>query len=191
MMFKTYIHEFCDIISNTVITDRSGTSMSFEEAFIKIKEKFDAMQNEGSTIYLIGNGGSSGIISHVSVDLMNTCKIKAVPLTDNSQLTCFANDYGYENIFSKQLETYISPGDTLIAVSSSGNSRNILNAVSIALNKKVTSITFSGFSKANSLRKKGDINLWINSSSYGMVEIGHALLFHYLTDLYADNKVLK
>ena len=133
---------------------------------------------------MIGNCGSSGSISHASVDLLNSCKVKAFPVTDNSQLTCFASDFGFENVFSKPLETLLSEGDLLVAVSSSCNSKNMVNASKLAKSKKNTVISLTGFNQDNFLRQTGDLNFWLDSSSYGLVEIGHAFLLHYLTDRY-------
>ncbi len=143
----------------------------------------------GGTIYLVGNGGSSGIVSHSSIDFINACKLRAVAMTDNSVLTCLANDYGYENVFSEGLKTLFTDKDLLIAVSSSGSSMNIRNAANHAREKGGKVITFSGFKEDNPLRNLGDYNYWLNSSNYGKVEIGHALLLHILTDEISERRM--
>ena len=190
-MLKNYLDQFNLIIENVIVTTDKSESLSFDTAISLINKQLDAVKTQEKTIYLIGNGGSSGIVSHASVDLLNTCKLKAVALTDNSQLTCFANDYGYENVYAKPLETLLSTEDMLIALSSSGNSRNILNACRIAEKKETFTITLSGFSENNLLRQIGNINFWLKSGSYGMVEIGHALLLHVISDDYGGliNKI--
>jgi D-sedoheptulose 7-phosphate isomerase len=179
--FTEYIAQFDEVLKSTIISDKNFEEIR-ESRFNKIVEQLLLLKKNNRTVYLVGNGGSSGIISHVSIDLINACKIKAHPITDNSIITCLANDYGYERVFSEALSTLITEGDILIAVSSSGNSQNIINAVNTAKNKLATTITLSGFSDENPLRKTGDYNLWIDSSSYGFVEIGHALLLHFITD---------
>lgn len=182
-MISNYIKEFSDIISKTLLTDSSGFDIGTgEDTFNDICSKIIDAHENGGTVYLVGNGGSSGIISHSSIDFINACKLRAMPLTDNSILTCLANDYGYENVFSEGLNTLFTSKDVLIAVSSSGNSMNIRNAVDKAREKGGLTITYSGFKDANPLRKMGDFNFWLNSSNYGKVEIGHALLLHILTD---------
>ena len=103
-------------------------------------------------------------------------------MTDNSILTCLANDYGYEKVFSEGLKTLFTGNDMLIAVSSSGSSKNIVNAAESAIQKGGKVITFSGFRDSNPLRSLGDYNFWLNSTNYGKVEIGHAMLLHILTD---------
>lgn len=175
-----YTNQFDKVVNAAIITDNNGVTI--DNAFAKIVEELNTIKANGGTVYLVGNGGSSGIISHVSIDLINACKIKAQPITDNSILTCLANDYGYENVFSEALKTLITDKDLLIAVSSSGNSQNIVNAVEVANQKGAKSFTLSGFKPENALRKTGTYNLWIESMSYGYVEIGHALLLHYVTD---------
>jgi D-sedoheptulose 7-phosphate isomerase len=97
-------------------------------------------------------------------------------------LTCLANDYGYENVFSEGLKTLFTSKDALIAVSSSGSSQNIRNAAVLAKQMGGQVLTFSGFKTDNPLRSLGDYNFWLNSTDYGKVEIGHALLLHILTD---------
>ena len=182
-MFKQYIDHFSEAVSLAEASKENFVSCEITSAYNQATELIKSCKKVGGTVYLVGNGGSSGIVSHSSVDFVNACKIKAVPLTDNSQITCFANDYGYEQVFSKPLETLISEKDVLIAVSSSGSSLNIVNAVQVALQKNAGVITFSGFLADNPLRKLGHYNFWLNSNDYGVVEIGHALLLHLLTDM--------
>ena len=120
------------------------------------------------------------------IDFMNVGKLSAITLHDSATLTCMANDYGYENAFSNIIKLTLKPKDILIAISSSGQSKNIINAVESAKNLDSTVITFSGFKSNNPLRKMGDINFWCNSKDYGMVEIGHQFLLHNLADKFMD-----
>ena len=187
-MFEQYISSFHEIAKSLKFSDGGGHQLDEQKAVQLIFEKCHVVKKNGSRIYLVGNGGSSGIVSHASVDLLNTCKINAVPITDSSQITCFANDYGYERVFSTPLETMMNPEDMLFAVSSSGSSSNILNAVTTAVKKGSFVLTLSGFKSDNPLRKSGSVNIWIDSASYGMVEIGHSLILHYLTDNFLNNR---
>ena len=189
MDIKVYFETFYNIISKFYITDKYNQELDIIKTLPLIIEKIMIVKKTDGIIYLIGNGGSSSIISHVSIDLLNNCRIKAFPLTDNSQITCFANDYGYENVFSKPLEVYLSKSDLLIAVSSSGNSRNIINASTVARSKGCYVLTFTGFKPDNPLRNLGDLNFWLESSHYGMIETGHALILHFLTDQIYSNRM--
>jgi D-sedoheptulose 7-phosphate isomerase len=184
-MLEQYISTLHDILKRMIVTGGDGKELKEEEALGVIHNKFDTIKKNGGIVYLIGNGGSNGIVSHASVDLLNTCKINAFPLTDSSQLTCFANDLGYENVFSRPLETIIRSNDALIAISSSGSSKNILNAVKTAVDKNVFVLTLSGFKSDNPLRKSGHVNVWLDSNNYAMAEMGHALILHYITDRYS------
>lgn len=181
-MVEQYINSFQSIIQNTEIDKNGSRVEDRSSAYKEIADKLEAIHENGGTIFLVGNGGSSGVISHVSIDLINACKLRAMPMTDNSVLTCLANDYGYENVFSEGLKTLFTKKDALIAVSSSGSSKNICNASSLATSKNGLVITLSGFDSHNALRQLGDYNFWLDSKEYGKVEIGHALLLHILTD---------
>ncbi|MFH1644941.1 MAG: SIS domain-containing protein [Candidatus Omnitrophota bacterium] len=133
-------------------------------------------------VYLIGNGGSAAIAEHMAVDFTKCAGLKAVTISGSPMLTAFSNDYGYETAFQKAIEFLANPEDILIAISSSGNSANILNACAAAKDEGMKVITFSGFDKSNPLRDFGDFNFWVDSKSYGYVEIMHNLLIHYMND---------
>ena len=138
-------------------------------------------ENRGS-VYVIGNGGSASIASHAVIDFVHVAKLQAFTLHDSALLTCMANDYGYENAFARILSQVIKPGDALIAISSSGNSENIRNAsVQVSENGGMV-ITLSGFAHDNPLRSMGDLNIWLDASDYGLVEIGHQFVLHNISD---------
>ena len=97
-------------------------------------------------------------------------------------LTCLGNDLGYDRVFAKQIELHARSGDFLVAISSSGGSPNILNAVQAAQSTGCTVITLSGFKPDNALRSKGEVNFYIASDRYGFVEIGHLTICHAILD---------
>ncbi|MBD99168.1 MAG: phosphoheptose isomerase [Verrucomicrobia bacterium] len=180
-MFSTYLDEFSSILRKTIATN-SSSEIELDEAYTAVVGQMEEVRKKKSHVYLVGNGGSSAIVSHAAIDLLNACGFKAHALTDNSLLTCMANDYGYENVFAQPLKTLFEEGDVLVAISSSGKSPNIVNACRQVKNKAAAIITFSGFAPDNPLRASGDFNFWLESSDYGIVEIGHSLLFHHITD---------
>ncbi|MCB0403429.1 MAG: SIS domain-containing protein [Bdellovibrionales bacterium] len=141
-----------------------------------------AVDQTAKKVVLVGNGGSAAIASHQAVDLWKNGGIRATSFNDASLLTCLANDYGYENVFSKSIEMFCDPGDLLIAISSSGNSENILNAVRSARLRGCSVITLSGFKPDNPLSAMGDLNFYIPSERYGTVEVAHLLLIHVTVD---------
>ena len=145
-------------------------------------ELFSTAHFMGHKVVIVGNGGSAAIASHTAIDLSKNAGIRAIALNDVSAITCLANDYDFEEIFAKQVEFYGQPGDVLVAVSSSGKSKNVLNAVRTAHSMSMGVVTFSGFEADNPLRKMGDLNFYVPSDRYGLVEVAHQLLLHAVID---------
>src|SRR5262245_61417137 len=104
----------------------------------------------------MGKGGSASIASHLPIDFSKNGGLRSLAFNDSSALTCLGNDLGYENVFAKQLDFHSRPGDLVIAISSSGRSRNILAAVATARARDCGIVTFSGFNEDNALRRTGD-----------------------------------
>lgn len=134
-----------------------------------------------SKVFVIGNGGSAAIASHVACDLMRAGR-GAMTLTDPAQMTRIANDMGYDQVFSEQIRQLAGHEDMLIAISSSGRSPNIINACHQAKRLKLDVVTFSGFESTNELRTLGDVNFYVPSSHYGVVEMAHHVILHSITD---------
>lgn len=135
-----------------------------------------------SQLFFIGNGGSSAIASHMTADFMKNGGMNTYSLYDNAVTTCMGNDYGYEYIFSKPMERLVREGDLLVAISSSGNSQNICNAIDVAKRKKAAVITFTGFEEGNKAKQLGDINVYVPSRKYGIVESIHNLILQQIVD---------
>ena len=133
-------------------------------------------------IIVVGNGGSASIASHVSVDLTKSAKMRAVNFNEADLLTCFSNDYGYERWVEKAFTFYADAGDLAILISSSGQSKNILNGAEKAKAMGLQLITFSGFSPDNPLRKQGHINFWVDSNIYNIVEMTHNIWLLAIVD---------
>jgi len=156
------------------------------------KEILRARDN-GNNIYIIGNGGSAATASHFANDLLIGTRskkkpFKAMALTDNNaNITAVGNDFGYEYIFSKQLEPLASRGDLLIAFSASGNSKNIIEAVKVAKLKECTVIGISGFS-GGLLKEVSDTCIHIESieNEYGPVEDIHMCLVHIFGNYFRE-----
>src|SRR3990167_2427727 len=175
-------HEFSEIIHNSVCTDASGKVQELEKSIKQFIKQLIYNHERGNSVYLIGNGGSAGIVSYTVTDFVNVCRLRAFSLHDSSLMTCMANDFGYENAFARVLNTILRPKDILIAISSSGKSANICNAAQTVTQKNGIVVTFSGFHENNPLRKLGHINFWLNSNDYGLVEIGHQFILHNVAD---------
>jgi D-sedoheptulose 7-phosphate isomerase len=126
--------------------------------------------------------------SHVSVDLTKMCTIRAVNLNEADLLTCFSNDYGYENRVQKALYFYADKGDLLICISSSGQSKNIINGAKFAKKIGCKVVTLTGFDNKNKVRKIGHINLWLNSKNYNLIEMTHHIWLLSIVDFIAKAK---
>ncbi len=150
-----------------------GNKSIDQSKLILICETIIKVNKSGGTIFIIGNGGSASIASHAAIDFTKAAKIPTKTFNESSLLTCFANDYGYEYWVEKALEFYAKENDMVILISSSGQSKNIINGAIKAKEMGLPLVTLSGFSSKNHLRGLGDINLWINSSKYNIVEIVH------------------
>jgi D-sedoheptulose 7-phosphate isomerase len=155
----------------------------------QLKQIANLMIKVGTTnnkVIICGNGGSASIANHLTIDLINAANITAVNFNDPVLITCFSNDYGYENWVSKALDSYANADDLLILISSSGNSENMLNATKKAKCIGVKVVTLTGFSINNPLRELGDINLWVDSKRYNIVEITHNTWLLSIVDYIID-----
>jgi len=153
-----------------------------------------ALDNVKGRIYIIGNGGSAATASHMVNDLgagLKRRKIKSFDvesLSDNTPVcSALANDIGYKNIFYMQLKDKITSDDILIAISCSGNSKNIIKAVNYSKKRGAKIIGLTGFD-GGKLMKKSDINFHISTadSEYGIVEDMHMILDHIIYSYYID-----
>ena len=165
--YKTFFNEINNLLSQTDINSLDKIA----KALISFKKK-------KSKVIIFGNGGSAAISSH----LTKNAKVRCINFNEADLLTCFSNDYGYEKVFSKSLEFYADIGDIVIIVSSSGRSKNLLEAAKICKKKKIKLCTLTGFSKSNPLKKMGDINLWVNSKAYNIIENIHQIWLLSIVD---------
>ena len=170
------------VITSTQATDASGKLLDTEVSIMQVLALLRELRRHNGSLYLIGNGGSAAVASHSVTDFLNVARLRATTLHDSSLITCMANDYGYENAFARILSTLAQPGDALIAISSSGKSPNICNAAAKVREIGGTIITLSGFAPDNPLRGLGNLNIWLDSHDYGMVEIGHQFVLHNVAD---------
>ncbi len=162
IFFENYFSEISKSIKSANFNELENASIIINEA-----------SSNNKKIIIVGNGGSAAISSHVAVDFTKAAGIRAINFNEADLITCFANDYGYENWVSEALKSYSDFGDVIILISSSGESMNIINAANTARDMKNKILTFSGFSSSNPLRSLGDVNFWIDSRSYNYIEMTH------------------
>lgn len=182
-MNDQYIDELIYSLEQTGIYTENHTEYGYEAGMRLLTDCFTRHKKAGSQIFFIGNGGSSAIASHMTADYMKNGGMKTYSLYDNAVTTCMGNDYGYEYVFSRPLEFLGQKDDLLVAVSSSGNSPNIVNAINTANAKNMETITFTGFQKDNKARQLGTINVYVPSEKYGIVESIHNLMLQQIVDM--------
>lgn len=181
MLMKNYIE--------TVTACIQQAEPNWNDAVGAVIRMFLSAKKDGGTIYFIGNGGSAGIAVHMAADFQKAGGFRTRTFYDPSLITCMGNDYGYEYVFSRPLKIYAQPCDVLTAISSSGNSANILNATDVVKEHGCRIVTLSGFAPNNMLRAKGDVNLYIPSYRYGIVESLHNLFLQQVMDEIEDGRM--
>lgn len=146
----------------------------------------------GSQVFIMGNGGSASTASHFVCDLAKNTRcdglphFRAIGLADNMEIfSAYANDEGYENVFSQQLINLVRPDDIVIAISASGNSKNVVNAVEEAKKYGATTIGFTGFSGGR-LGQIVDIQIHVHSDIIEHVEDIHLMLEHMIVRTIKD-----
>jgi D-sedoheptulose 7-phosphate isomerase len=151
---------------------------------------------QGNQVFIMGNGGSASTSSHFVCDLAKNTRSEGLPhyrvigLADNMEIfSAYGNDEGYENVFSQQLINLIRPGDIVIAISASGNSKNVLNAVAEAQKYDATTIGFTGFDGGR-LAQMVNINIHVNSNIIEHVEDIHLMLEHMIVRTIKDQPLI-
>ncbi len=159
------------------------------DALTRSVQRLRVARDRGANVFIAGNGGSAATATHLVNDLGKATKrsgrrgLRVMCLTDNvSWLTALANDEGYKRVFTGQLENFARPGDLLIVISASGNSRNLVEAVEYARSIRVDTIGILGFD-GGLLSDRVDDALWLESEigDYGLVETVHAVICDILT----------
>ena len=176
---RSHLQQLSDLVREAAVTNRQGIQITLEAGIQQAVETILAVSRK---IMLIGNWGSAAIASHMQNDLCKAVGVRAMVFNEPPLLTALSNDHGYLSAFQKPIELWVEPGDLLIAISSSGQSENILRAAQACREGGGQIITFSGFRPDNLLRRRGEINFYVSSENYGQVEVAHMTLTHFLTD---------
>ena len=151
---------------------------------INVSKIITEADKNGKKTIIFGNGGSSAIASHFSVDLTKNARVRCVNFNEPDLITCFSNDFGYEKWVEKSIEYYGDEGDAVILISAGGNSPNMINGAKKAKEKKFSKvIILTGNDKNNKLSKLGDINFWVDSKAYNHIENVHQVILLSLVDL--------
>lgn len=178
-----YVKRFQAAFDGTALFCDGNKISQYEMIMEKLLAIFSQQKerNENRT-YFIGNGGSAAIAIHMTADFLKNGGITTVGMYDVATITCLGNDYKYEHVFSKQLEMHVRPGDLLVAISSSGNSANIIHAIHMAHEKGAQVLTITGFQEDNQAKQLGEYNLYVPSMEYGIVESIHNMILQQVVD---------
>lgn len=147
-----------------------------------ILQEFKELIHSYKNIIIIGNGGSNAVAQHIAQDYTKVLDKKALCFADASRLTCYFNDYGLEYAYSEFIKDFADSETLVIAISSSGTSKNIYNVCDTCSRENIPFIILTGFYANNHIRRdfttKALFEFWVDSMDYGIVEIAHEALLH-------------
>jgi D-sedoheptulose 7-phosphate isomerase len=175
--FKLYFSTLAGALQQVSIEDLDRSVAMIREVPINRKK-----------VILAGNGGSAAMASHVAVDLTKAAGIRAINFNEADLLTCFSNDFGYEHWVEKALDFYADKDDLVVLISSSGQSQNILKGAIKAKELGLSLITLTGFRTDNPVRNIGDVNFWVDSTEYNIVEMTHHVWLLSIVDKIIHNR---
>ena len=180
---------YLDKLQSALAAVSFGNDAGYAENIKSLAELFASVRGAKGCAFFIGNGGSAGIAMHMTADFLKNGQMRTHGMYDPATLTCLANDFGYEYCFSRQIEWLANAGDILVAISSSGESANILNAAQTARAKNCRIVTLTGFRQTNSLRRMGDVNIYVPCDEYGIIESIHNLILQQIVDEIFKEKI--
>jgi len=182
--------QYLDTVSaglrNLAVTDKRGAAVEPEAAFQRWLEITRELQVASGSMYIVGNGASAAMASHVAADACKNGELRAQAFTDHSLLTATGNDLAFDQIFALPLARFARSGDLLITISSSGRSPNVVRALECARSMSLRIVTLSGRDADNPSRGYGDLNFYIPHQRYGWVECAHLVILHYWLDQFMN-----
>ena len=179
-MDREFIQKYLKDFANLILLSSEITA-----ELVCVKDILVTASENGKKVIIVGNGGSSAMASHVSVDLTKNAGIRCINFNESDLITCFANDYGYENWVTEAIKAYCFNEDLIILISSSGTSKNIVNAAQYCNENNIKLITLSGFKYDNPLSKLGNVNFHVKSSDYNFIEMIHHIILVSIVDIFA------
>lgn len=184
--FTAWTEKLSSLLDEIEYTDSQGKSLETDEAYLRLKSLTLKARTHNRQIFLIGNGASSSMASHIAADLCKNGQLATRCFTDASLLSAIANDCGVEELFAEPLRRQAHAGDILVCISSSGESPNIIQACKVAKEMGLTIVTLSAMGNKNRLRTYGDINFYVPAANYGFAETAHAAILHYWVDVIVE-----
>lgn len=181
--WQEYIGGLSALLQRLSVRDAYGREIGAEAGFCRWKALTLQVRRKRGTIFLIGNGASASMASHLAADLAKNARVHTEVFSDLSLITAISNDIGYAHVFSEPLSRRARAGDMLVAISSSGRSPNILAAVGVARQCRLNVVTLSAMKAGNPLRRRGTLNVYVPGTTYGFAESCHAAILHHWMDL--------
>jgi D-sedoheptulose 7-phosphate isomerase len=163
--FATYFEEYQRLAFDPGIF---ATIQQFAELAATVRDR-------GGKLMFAGNGASASTSEHGAVDFTKQGKIRSVTFHDPNLITCFANDFGYDNWMAKAIEHHAAPEDAVVLISVSGNSPSVVNAAKYAKSVGLPVVSFTGRKPDNPLKQLADIDFFVPSDAYNVVECIHCI----------------
>lgn len=178
-----HVETICGLLTKVECTDRNGRQAPIQSGFDEWKAATLRLRERRGTVFLIGNGASASMASHMAADLAKNAHLHTEVFSDVALLTAISNDLGYDKVYSEPLSRRCNPCDMLVAISSSGRSPNVLAAVNVANEHALTVVTLTAMSPGNPLRHSGTLNLYVPATTYSAAESCHAAILHHWMDM--------
>jgi len=181
--WKDEIGQLYTLLHSVSFMGGDGAERGVDEGFQIWEQLTVKVREMNQSIFLVGNGASASMASHFAADLAKNAHLHTEVFSDLSLITAISNDMGYEWVFAEPLRRRAKKGDMLVAISSSGNSINILRATEIARKIDLKIITLSAMSPQNPLKSSGVLNIYVSAQTYGYAETCHAAILHHWMDM--------
>jgi D-sedoheptulose 7-phosphate isomerase len=188
--YDAYIGRLQNAFLKVVVTEKDGSVLDTDTGLNRWCDLARQIKAENKTLFFVGNGASAMMASHMAVDSSKNGGLRSLSFNDAALLTAVSNDISYEKTFSLPLQRFANPGDVLITISSSGNSPNIIEAITMADAIGLQVVTLSGMSPQNRSRQLGALNFFVPANTYGLVESCHQALLHCWLDKYMEEEGL-
>jgi D-sedoheptulose 7-phosphate isomerase len=184
--WSDYVGAASACLRDLSVTTAAGDALTPADGF----RRWIAIAHEGRArgqhVYFIGNGASAMMASHFAADACKNAGLSALAFNDASLLTAIGNDVAFDEIFALPLRRLARADDLVVAISSSGNSPNIIRALDTARSMAAQIVTLTGKRGDNRARTRGDLNFHVPADRYGWVECAHQLILHYWLDQYLN-----
>lgn len=181
-----YFKSFSNLISDSIFKINNN-KVDKEVFFNSLVKKTEEINKSNGRLFFAGNGASAAFSNHMALDWSKNGKIKGFSLSDSSLISALANDISFEEAFSKFLEIYdFNENDMVVTVSSSGNSKNIINVIKYCKKHNIRTVGFSGLNDNNSTQKNVDYSVFVPCRTYGFSECIHQFFLHLWLDKYMN-----